>query len=385
MIPMNENLSRLKRSGIRRFTNLAKTVDGCVMLTLGEPDADTPEAIKAAALTALFQNMTHYAPNQGLEGLRSAIAKQETARGYACSPEQVLVTVGASGALFTALLGILNPGDEVIVPTPAFPLYESIITMAGATMIPLDTSKTDFQITREALSRCVSEKTKAIVLNSPNNPTGVVYSEESLAAVKEAVLGKPIFVVCDNVYQALCDEPCPDLSLDADLRSQILLCQSFSKPYAMTGWRLGYLLGEKEVIEKLLLLNAAQIACVPTFLQQAGITALEEDISSMVETYRHRREYVCARLREMGISFPEPRGAFYVFADISRFAMPSEEFCTKLITNGKVATVPGSCFGCEGYIRISYCCSDAALKTGLDRLEDFISHHAFPRGEGGRA
>ena len=370
---MNRNLSRLKRSGIRRFTNLAKTVDGCVMLTLGEPDFDTPQAIKAAALTSLFQNETHYAPNQGLETLRAAIAGYETRRGMACEKEQVLVTVGASGALYTALTGILNPGDEVIVPTPAFPLYESIITMAGATLVPLDTKASHFQIDEAALASCVTDKTKAVLLNSPNNPTGVVYTRESLENVKKAILGKPIFLLCDNVYQALSGADVPDLTLDNDLRSQVLLCQSFSKPYAMTGWRLGYLVGEEEVIERLLLLNAAQVASVSTFIQAAGIAALEEDPAPMAQSYRRRREYVCQRLTAMGLPFPEPQGAFYVFPDISRFGLSSEEFCTRLILEGKVAAVPGSCFGCEGHIRISCCCSDSALQTGLDRLEAFIS------------
>lgn len=372
MISMNENLLKMRRSGIRRFTNLAKTVDGCVMLTLGEPDFDTPLAVKEAASAALEAGQTHYAPNQGLEALRDAIADFETRRGMPCGKDQVLVTIGASGALFTALLGILNPGEEVIVPSPAFPLYESILTVAGAKLVSLDTKADGFQITEEALAKVVTSKTKAILLNSPNNPTGVVYSQSSLDAVKKAVAGKPIFIICDNVYSQLSPVPCPDLSLDGQLRQQVLLCQSFSKPYAMTGWRVGYLVGQRDVIEKLLLLNAAQIASVPTFLQTACVAALKEDTGAMAAVYEKRRAYVCARLGKMGLSFPEPEGAFYVFPDISRFGMTSEEFCTRLILEGKVAAVPGSCFGTEGHIRISYCCGDEALKTGMDRLEAFL-------------
>lgn len=377
MITMNENLLRMKRSGIRRFTNLAKTVDDCVMLTLGEPDFDTPQAVKDAASAAMNAGQTHYAPNQGLETLRSAIADYETRRGMKCDKDQVLVTIGASGALFTALLGILNPGEEVIVPSPAFPLYESIITMAGAKLVSLDTKAGGFQITEEALSKVLTPKTKAIVLNSPNNPTGVVYSQASLDAVKKAVLGKPIFVICDNVYGQLSSVKCPDLSLDRELREQVLLCQSFSKPYAMTGWRVGYLAGQRAVIEKLLLLNAAQIASVPTFLQSACIAALREDTAPMAAVYEKRRAYVCGRLRGMGLDFPVPEGAFYVFPDISRFGINSEEFCTRLILEGKVAAVPGSCFGCEGHIRISCCCADSALEKGMDKLEAFIQ--GFPK------
>ena len=372
MIPLNNNLLRLKRSGIRRFTNLAKTVPGCVMLTLGEPDFDTPQEIKAAALTSLFQNRTHYAPNQGTEDLRHEIAAFETIRGLPCEASQVLVTAGATEALYTAITGILNPGDEVIIPTPAFVLYESIVIAAGGVPVFLDTKPDGFQITAEALKRVMTEKTKAILLNSPNNPTGTVLTEDSLSAVKAAVLGKPVFVICDNVYQALCPEKCPDLSLDEELKDQLLLCQSFSKPYAMTGWRLGWLVGPGEVIEKLLLLHAALLASVPTFLQDAGLAALSVSTKEMAEIYSRRRGFVCKRLTEMGLSFPEPKGAFYVFPDISRFGLSDEDFCTRLITDGGVATVPGSCFGTSGHIRISYCCSDKALEEGMNRLEKFI-------------
>lgn len=372
MIPLNSNLAPLKRSAIRVYTNMARQTPDCAMLTIGEPDFDTPEAIKAAACQALAQGQTHYAPNQGTPALRSAIAAYETGRGNPTRPEEVLVTVGSSQALFTALLGILNPGEEVIVPVPAFSLYETIITVAGGKTVPLDVSQTGFQIDEGALQRLITPKTKAIILNSPNNPTGVILNRQSLEAVKRAVLGKPIFVISDNVYHALSYAPCPDLSLDGELKEQLLLCQSFSKPYAMTGWRLGYLVCPEYVMERLLLLSAGIIAAVPTFLQAAGEAALREDVSAMRETYRRRRDYVTGRLTEMGLQFPAPEGAFYVFADIRRFGMPSDVFCTRLIQEGKLAAVPGSCFGTEGYIRLSYCYDDAELERGMNRLEAFL-------------
>ena len=372
MIPLNENLYRLRRSQIRVYSNMAREIPDCAMLTIGEPDFDTPEAIKASAIAALNANQTHYAPNQGTAALRTAIAEFERSRGHAASPEQVLVTVGACQALFTALLGILNPGDEVIVPVPGFVLYESIITIAGAKMVPLDIAASGFQIDEAALNAAITPRTKAIVLNSPNNPTGAVLNAQSLTAVKKAVLGRPIFVICDNVYNQLTYGDCPDLSCDEDLKEQMILCQSFSKPYAMTGWRIGYLTCPDYVMERLLLLSAAMITAVPTFLQEAAITALREDPAPMRETYRKRRDYVCSRLRDMGLSFPEPAGAFYVFPDISSFGMEDTEFCTRMIREGKVAAVPGSCFGGPGHIRISYCYSDQELKKGLDRMECFI-------------
>ena len=375
MIPLNQNLNGLKRSAIRVFTNLAKETPGCVMLTIGEPDFDTPEAIKAAAVAALGSNKTHYAPNQGTPALRNAVAEYETRRGNATTAEQVLITIGACHGLFTALFGILNPGEEIIVPTPGFGLYETIATIAGAKTVPLDITKTGFQIDADALNAAITPKTKAIILNSPCNPTGVVFSQESMDNVKAAVLGKPIFVICDNVYNQLSyGASVPDLSLDKDLKDQLILCQSFSKPYAMTGWRVGYLTCPDYVMDRLLLLSAAEITAVPTFLQDAAVTALSTDPAPMREIYRKRRDYVCRRLREMGLSFPEPEGAFYVFVDISRFGMDSATFCTRMIREAGVAAVPGSCFGAEGHLRLSYCCSDETLEKGLDRLEQFIQN-----------
>jgi len=372
MIPLNHNLASLKRSQIRVFTNLARETPDCAMLTIGEPDLDTPELIKQAAIAALLDNQTHYAPNQGTLKLRQAVAEFETSRGNPTKPENVLITIGACQALFTALLGILNPGEEIIVPTPGFGLYETIATIAGAKTVPLDVTKTGFQIDAEALKAAITDKTKAIILNSPCNPTGVIFNEKSLAAVKQAVLGKPIFVISDNVYNQLSYADCPDLSLDGQLKDQLILCQSFSKPYAMTGWRVGYLICPGYVMDRLLLLSAATITAVPTFLQDAAVTALRTDAAPMREIYAARRAYVCKRLHDMGLSFPEPEGAFYVFPDISRFGIGSEKFCTRMIKEGKVAAVPGSCFGAEGYIRLSYCYSDEELKKGLDRMEAFL-------------
>ena len=372
MIPLNRNLAPLQRSGIRVFTNLARQTPDCVLLTIGEPDFATPEAIKAAAREALGRDETHYAPNQGTPELRRAIADFETNRGLPTGENQVLVTVGATGALYTALTGIINPGEEVIILTPAFSLYETVVTAAGGKPVLLDISESGFQLTPALLGGAVTEKTKAIILNSPCNPTGTVLNEDSLAAVKAAVLEKPIFVVCDNVYQALSYGPCPDLSLDRELKDQLILCQSFSKPYAMTGWRLGYLVCPEYVMDRLLLLSAGTIAAVPTFLQEAGLSALKQDVSPMREIYRRRRDYVTSRLTRMGLDFPAPEGAFYVFVDIRKFGMTSDEFCTRLIKEGKLAAVPGSCFGVEGYLRLSYCYADEELRKGLDRLEAFI-------------
>lgn len=374
MIPMNRNLSALQRSPIRAYTDLARRTPDCAMLTIGEPDLDTPEAITIAAMAALGENRTHYSANQGELALRRSIADYETRRGNPTTAEEVLVTIGATQALFTALLGILNPGDEIILPTPCFNLYENIAAIAGAKVVRLDIAKTGFQIDEAALNAAITPKTKAILLNSPCNPTGTIFSEASLEAVKKAILGKPIFLVWDGVYGEIAFAPCPDLTLDKDLKPQSILCQSFSKPWAMTGWRLGYLCCPGDVMEGLLLLSAYTITAVPTFLQDAAVTALGVDPAPMREIYRKRRDYVCRRLEKMGLRFPEPQGAFYVFPDIGKYALPSEEFCTRMIRDGRLAAVPGTCFGTEGHIRLSYCYGDQELETALDRLEAFLRH-----------
>ena len=368
MIPLNSRLDGLRRSPIRLYTNRGKQTPGCVMLTLGEPEFETPAPIREVARAAMEAGHTHYAPNQGLEALRRAIAERE-----GCQAEEVLITIGATGALYTALTGILNPGEEVVVPTPAFNLYETIITAAGGRMVPLDMTKTGFRLTPEALNAAITPKTKAIVLNSPNNPTGAVLSRESLAAVKAAVQGKPIFVICDEVYRQLSYGDCPRLWGDPELAGQLLLCQSFSKPYAMTGWRVGYLAGPGEVMERLLLLHAAQAAAVPTFLQEACLAALEVDVAPMREIYRARRDYVRGRLDGMGLTYPTPMGAFYVFPGVSRFGLASGELCGRMIREGGVAAVPGACFGGEGHIRLSYACSMENLATAMDRMERFLA------------
>ena len=371
---MNRNLLTLQFSGIRRFTALAKATPNCAMLTIGEPDFDTPDPICERAIRSLQERKTHYAPNAGDTALREAIADfARRSNGYDYRPEEVLVTHGATEALSTALLGILNPGDEVIVPIPAFSLYESVCTMAGAKPVLLDTAGDDFQITAEKLRACLSPRTKAIVLNSPNNPTGAVYTPQTLDGVYEAVKDRPIFIVCDDVYEQLSYAPCPSFAArHRDLRERILVVQSFSKPYAMTGWRMGYLLGDAAVIGRLLLLHAALIATTCSFSQEACITALGCDVAPMREQYRRRRDYLYERLLGMGLPCVKPEGAFYAFPSIASFGLDAEAFCRRMIQEGLVAAVPGTCFGAEGFLRLSFCYSMEELTLGLDRMERFL-------------
>ena len=370
---MNSRLRSAPVSGIRRFTALAKAQPDCAMLTIGEPDFDTPDAIKAAAVRALENGRTHYPMNAGDPDLRSAIAAFEAeSRSLDYAPDEIIVTAGASEAIYVAMTGVLEPGDEVIIPTPAFALYETIAHLAGAKAVHLDTSDTGFQPDAGRLEALFTDRTKLVVLNSPNNPTGVAYSRETLDAIMRALRKREIFVLCDDVYIGLAEKDCPFFAGYRKLRDRILAVQSFSKPYAMTGWRMGYLMADRPVIKALMPLHQSAVVSVPAFLQDGCIQALKTDCSAMAETYRARRDVICARLSEMGLPHARPEGAFYVFPDISRFGMSSEEFCIRMIQEGRVAGVPGSVFGAEGYVRFSFCYSTEEINRAMDRLEDFI-------------
>ena len=370
---MNQNLSRMQPSGIRRFTALARSTPGCSMLTIGEPDFDTPAPIRESAIHALTEGVTHYPPNNGDAALREAISAFEREQNdLSYTPDEIIVTNGANEALYLALGGILNPGDEVIIPTPAFSLYESITLMFGAVPVFLDTTATDFQIDPERLRACITPRTKALVLNSPNNPSGVVLTDECLQAVHDVVAAHKLFIVCDEVYNRLIYTKARSFAQFADLRGRILAAQSFSKPYAMTGWRVGYLMADAPLIPAFSLMHAATVSCISAFSQKACIDALNVDVSGMLHTYRERRDYICARLSAMDLSFPQPQGAFYVFPSIEKYGMDAEDFCIRMIREGGVAGVPGTCFCAPGYLRFSYCYSLSEIEKAMDKLEIFL-------------
>lgn len=379
---LNEAVYGAKRSAIREFSKLAGKTPGCIALTLGEPDFATPQPVCDAVPEALAAGQTHYIDNNGAYALREAIARFEREKnGMDYTPDEVILTAGATEALFVALFGILNPGDEVIVPTPAFVLYEQIIGLCRGAFVPYDTAPDGFQLDADRLRALITPRTKAIILNSPNNPTGCVYNESGLQAVHDAVQGREIFVICDDVYRQLdYTGGYHSFAEFRDLRQQILLVQSFSKPYAMTGWRMGYLLSDASVKERLELLHQFMVVSTPAPFQTACIRALGCDVTPMLETYRARRSYVLQRLRDMQLPVCTPDGAFYVFPSIREFGLTSAEFCTRMIREAGLAATPGSCFGAEGYIRLTYCYGNDQLREGLDRLEQFVR---ALRAEGG--
>ena len=373
-LALNDNLNNIPVSGIRRFGALAAKTPGCVFLSIGEPDFDTPPNVKNAAYRALENGVTHYPPNVGTDALLSEISEFEKKNGRSYGKDCIIFTVGATEALFTALCGILNPQDEVIIPVPAFGLYEQIVNFCRAKCVFYDTSPDKFQLKYEKLAALVTPKTKAIILNSPNNPTGSVYTRESLDAVHRAFKDRPVFIISDEVYRDLSySDFVPSVSDYPDLFGQTFIVQSFSKPYAMTGWRAGYLMGDFAVINEIKKIHQLAVVSGVSFVMDACITALREDTSAMRAEYRARRDYVCGRLDKMQLEYTVPQGAFYIFPSVERFGIRSEEFCTRLIKEAGLCLVPGSCFGNDGYVRISYCYSRKALKTGLDRLEGFIN------------
>lgn len=374
-LALNSAVLGVELSGIRRFTFLVRDTPGACALTIGEPDLNTPEEIKAAAKQALDANDTHYPPGNGYPYLLEAISKFEAQKhNLHYAPEEIILTIGATEGLFISLSTVLNPGDEVIIPTPAFGLYESITQICRGVPVALPTEKNHFQISKEQLLAAITPKTRAIILTSPNNPTGCIYTKETLADLHEVLRDKPIFVLCDEVYnQLIYTDTYQSFSAFQDMRDRIIVIQSFSKPYAMTGWRLGYTLADAPIRDRMQIFHQYSVVSAPSFVQPACMAALETDISDVVEIFRHRKEYVYGRLLEMGLEVQEPEGAFYLFINIQKYGMDSLTFCEKMLKEGLVGLIPGIYFGTEGYMRLSYCYGDADLKEGLDRIERFLN------------
>ena len=378
--PMNGSLAGLQPSGIRRINALAAATPGCIALALGEPEFDTPEPIRAAAKNALDAGLTHYPPNNGTAPLREAIAAymSDSATGDArlvYALDEVIVTDGATEALHAALAALLNPGDEVIIPTPAFGLYESIVVANHARVVFLDTVPAGFQIDEAALRAAVTPATKAIVLTSPNNPTGCVLNAESLDAVARVAAEAGIYVICDDVYNRLvyADGFERFAARHVELREQIVVVESFSKPWAMTGWRIGWLAAAAPVAAEIAKMHQYLVSSAASFEMPAAEVALGVDPAPMLATYHARRERVLTALAEMGLACVEPSGAFYAFPSIAHTGLTSQEFCERAIREAGVALVPGDCFGAEGFARLSYCVADNALDEGLRRLANFVN------------
>ena len=372
---LNRRLTSNPPSGIRRIGQIARTIPGCIALTIGEPDFDAPFSIRSRIAEAISGGDTHYPPNAGYDEWLSEIAAHINSRfGCDYAKDEVLCTVGSTQALASALFAILNPGDEVIVFTPCFGLYKPQIELAGGVCVEMNIARDGFCVTRETLAEHITPRTRVILFASPNNPNGEVLSRASLDAIREAALEHDLFVIADSVYDRIVfDEDFPTLMGDPLLRDRMIYISGLSKSHAMTGVRVGYAAADAPVMAQMRKAHSFLVVSVPGCIQRGCMGAFEEDLSAMVFAYKSRRDYVYNRLIRMGFDVRLPGGAFYIFPDVSKFPMTSETFCDRLMHEGKLALIPGECFSCEGYVRISYCYDMAQLEEGMNRLEAFLS------------
>lgn len=380
--PIAEKARAIKPSGIRKFFDIVSEMDDVVSLGVGEPDFDTPWAVRDEGIYTLERGKTFYTSNAGLKELREEICRY-LYRRFQVSYDPIhetLVTVGGSEAIDLAFRAMLNPGDEVLIPEPCYVSYVPCAELADGVPVTIDLkAENEFRLTKQELLDAITEKTKVLVLPFPNNPTGAVMTREDLEEIAEVVIEKDLYVVSDEIYAELTytGENHVTIAGLPGMRERTILINGFSKSHAMTGWRLGYCCGPREIIEQMVKIHQFAIMCAPTNSQYAAVTALrdcDEEVSKMREAYNQRRRYLMHAFQEMGLPCFEPFGAFYVFPCIREFGMSSEEFATRLLEEERVAVVPGDAFGAsgEGFIRISYAYSLENLKVALERLGRFV-------------
>ncbi len=380
-VPLNETVKNLKPSGIRKFFDLVSEMKDAISLGVGEPDFDTPWHIRDEGIYALEQGKTFYTSNAGLKELREEISNYEKrTQGIEYNPlSEVLVTVGGSEAIDIGLRAMINPGDEVIIPQPAYVSYYPCALLTGAKPVIINLkAENEFRLTAEELLNAITPKTKVLILPFPNNPTGAIMEREDLEKIAKICIEKDIYVMSDEIYGALTykGKHVSIASLEG-MKDRTILINGFSKSYAMTGWRLGYACGPSDIIKQMTKIHQFAIMCAPTTSQYAAIEALrngDDDVRLMRGAYNQRRRFLMNAFKEMNLECFEPYGAFYVFPSIKEFGMTSEEFATKFLEKERVAAVPGSAFGesGEGFLRISYAYSIENLKEAMTRLARFV-------------
>lgn len=378
--PLSKAITEIQPSGIRRFFDAASTMSNVISLGVGEPDFDTPWHVREEGIYSLEKGRTFYTGNSGLLELREEIGRYLDRRfGLSYSADEILVTVGGSEAIDIGFRTMLDPGDEVIIPEPCYVSYLPCVKLAGGVPVRLPLEEKDqFKLTKEKLLSAITDKTKILVLPFPNNPTGAILNREELQIIADIVKEHDLFVMSDEIYSELNYEGGHvSIASIPGMRERTIVINGFSKSYAMTGWRLGYAAGPKEIMKQMLKIHQFVIMCAPTTSQYAAIEALrngDEDVRRMRESYDERRRFLVNALNEMGLPCFEPKGAFYVFPNISVYGMTSEEFARRLLEQERVAVVPGTAFGeCgEGFLRISYAYSIDNLKKALDKIEKFI-------------
>ncbi|MEG2221395.1 MAG: pyridoxal phosphate-dependent aminotransferase [Oscillospiraceae bacterium] len=372
-------------SGIRKMFNLAAQYNDVIKLTVGEPNFDTPVYIKEAAKKAIDAGYTHYSPNAGLNELREAIANKYQAYWDGYTKENVIISVGALEGLTLALMALINPGDEILVPDPCFPNYFGQATIIGATAVPVPTyEKNDYRLQAADIERAITPKTRAIILNSPCNPTGAVLMEEDIRAIAKLAQEHDLWVFSDEPYDCIVYDGIKPFSIAQvpEVRDRVVILNSFSKSYAMTGWRIGYLVMDAAYVPKLAQIQEGVVSCVSTFSQVAATEALKRTdcVAQMVEDYTRRRDILVDGINTIpGFHCKKCLGSFYAFANIEAFGKPSQEFAEELLEHAKVVVVPGSAFGAmgEGHLRLVFANSDENLKEAVKRIGDYV-RKAYP-------
>lgn len=379
---LSDKIQTIKPSGIRKFFDIVSEMKDAISLGVGEPDFETPWHIRDEGIYALEKGRTFYTSNAGLKDLRAEIGNYlSRTQGINYDPQsEILVTVGGSEAIDIGLRAIINAGDEVIIPQPSYVSYEPCAVLAGATPVIINLkAENEFRLTAEELEEAITDKTKILILPYPNNPTGAIMGREDLEKIAKVVIEKDILVMSDEIYSALTykGEHVSIAGIEG-MKERTILINGFSKAYAMTGWRLGYACGPKEIIKQMTKIHQFAIMCAPTVSQYAAVEALkhgDEDVKKMRQAYNQRRRFLMNAFREMNLECFEPYGAFYVFPCIKEFGMTSEEFATRFLEEEHVAAVPGTAFGesGEGFLRISYAYSLPTLKTAMERLNHFVN------------
>ncbi|MFC7785610.1 aminotransferase [Rossellomorea sp. GCM10028870] len=382
---ISQSVKNLKPSGIRKFFDLAANMEGVISLGVGEPDFITSWTVREAAILSLEQGYTSYTANAGLLELREKIAAYMK-DGYSVDYDpknEIIVTVGASQALDISMRAIIDQGDEVIVVEPSFVSYVPLVQLAGGVPVTVETKpENDFKVTAEELEAAISPRTKAVLLCSPNNPTGTVLERENLEELAEVIRKHDLVVLSDEIYSELAyDHHHVSIASLKDMRKRTIVINGFSKGFAMTGWRLGYICAPEEIASSLLKIHQYAMMCASTPAQHAAVEALEkgmDDVMEMKRSYRHRRHYFVDSLNELGLTCHTPGGAFYAFPSVKKTGMSSEEFAEKLLMEEKVAVVPGNVFGKggEGYIRCSYASSMEQLQEAVKRMKRFVENHS---------
>ncbi len=378
-------VSGFPRSGIRKMSAMAMEMDDVVTLCIGEPDFDTPHHIVKACERAMEEGYTHYPPSGGYEDLRSAVAQKYSKKtGIDYGLENVIITSGSTQGLFHTFFSTLNPGDEVIVPDPYYPNYLGQFHLAGVIVrfVPVR-EESGFRLQVEDLEKILTSKTKAILINSPNNPTGAVLEEEDLVKIADFAIRNDLVVVSDEVYDEIIYDGRKYSSIASipEMKERVIINNGFSKTYAMTGWRLGYVLAPAEYVSSSVFLQESFISCGPAFIQRAALEALngpQKCVAEMLEKYSRRRSLIIEGLNDIpGVTCLPTSGAFYAFPNIKKFGKSSEDFAVDLLKKAGVATVPGSYFGAngEGYLRLSYATSDENIREALKRFKQYVQKY----------